>query len=138
MLHGNQGSLSQFALWAPKCGCGGGVMGPGRYETAGKSQSVLIIINPSISPRTRMATANDHPSARTLSASDLSTTVRPRSFPTIAAEPRRPAVRRLLWLRRWFEHDQNRRRNEWTRRRSSVSSGSGFINVSQGTPSMKT
>jgi hypothetical protein len=35
-------------------GWGGEIMGPGNYENVGKSQPVLIVINPMISPRTRM------------------------------------------------------------------------------------
>jgi hypothetical protein len=40
----------QAAAWY---GCGGGIMGPEKYEDVGKYQSVLITINPIISPRTR-------------------------------------------------------------------------------------
>jgi hypothetical protein len=32
----------------------GEIMGPGKYESVGKSQSVLIMISPIVSPRTRM------------------------------------------------------------------------------------
>eukprot|EP01047_Picozoa_sp_COSAG01_P004810 COSAG01_NODE_160_length_23692_cov_9.703599_16_plen_75_part_00 len=37
-----------------KTGAGVEVMGPGKYEKVGKSQSVLIVIDPSICPCPRM------------------------------------------------------------------------------------
>jgi hypothetical protein len=37
----------------------GEMMGPGKYESVGKSQPVLVMINPMISPRIRTVDSSD-------------------------------------------------------------------------------